>query len=324
MTNDGEQKKNDKDKTSEAHPESILLHHNFDAADVNDLIKAQDVATAKKDMAADAARSKEASLPMTTRPLSFRSRYQEQNTRQYDASEQTHAWLVSFTDVMALMLAFYVMIFSMNVPSSDGWTDVAGALQKEFNKYYGASNFRGLQDEISLRKREQKDALDLSYLKTVLLDFKMKNQSLKDTKLLTYDHYIVMQVPDEILFEKDSLQVNKANEQTALDLAEMLSRLRNKIEIQAYAAYSEQDNEDNRRASWELSLNRAAEVAAILKNVGYTKNVTIRGQAYSRDKNVESPPSNAPSERQRHQMLEIVIMAHGDDGDKVFAGSEAD
>lgn len=286
-------------------PESILSHRRFDQAPKVYEGTPQDVAG-----------EKHADIDVTTtQRVSHLSRRYRRRMGDMDAAGQTNAWLVSFTDVMALMLTFYVLLFSMQEPTQKEWSEVAVALQKEFNKYYGASHYRGLQDNISLEKASFKNALELSYITPILEDFVAQNQSLDDVTVLARARFVVLQVPLNHLFENDKNTLSEGGEKLVYDLSEMLSRIRNKIEIVAFAETDAVSQEDGMKSAWELSMNRAAEVAAILENVGYNKNVTIRGHVYGRaEDQAAGSVSGRPAQR-----IEIVVMNHGNDQDIVFA-----
>lgn len=287
-------------------PESILSHRRFDQKPKVYEGAPQDAA--EEDLAA-------LSDVTTTQRVSHLSRRYRRRMGDMDAAEQTNAWLVSFTDVMALMLTFYVLLFSMHEPTQKEWSEVAVALQKEFNKYYGASHYRGLQDSLSLEKTSFKNALELSYITPILEDFVAQNQSLDDVTVVARDKFVVLQVPLNHLFENNSNKLSEGGEKLVYDLSEMLSRIRNKIEIVAFAETDASPPEDGMKSAWELSMNRAAEVAAILENVGYNKNVTIRGHVYG---GAESQAAGSVSGRPA-QRIEIVVMNHGNDQDIVFA-----
>ena len=58
-------------------------------------------------------------------------------------------WLISFTDIFALLVTFFVMLFSMSTPKIDAWTNIVTALDAEFHTRYGAVAGPGLHSELS-------------------------------------------------------------------------------------------------------------------------------------------------------------------------------
>jgi hypothetical protein len=50
-----------------------------------------------------------------------------------DQVQPNYTWLVTFTDVMGLILTFFVMLFSMSSPETAKFSQVASVLQGELN-----------------------------------------------------------------------------------------------------------------------------------------------------------------------------------------------
>ena len=71
---------------------------------------------------------------------------------------------------------------------------------------------------------------------------------------------------------------------------------------------------DRFASNWELSLSRAANIAAVLENVGYDRPVTVRGYASARFDDIsETVPISERLDLSRR--VDIVIME--DDGRKM-------
>ena len=232
---------------------------------------------------------------------------------------QSQIWLVSFTDVMALMLTFFVLLFSMAEPSEKDWSEMTTALQKEFNKFYGAAHYRGLQDSISLDKIDLKEALDLNYVASLLSELISNNEDLEKITLTIQSEELVLTIPGELVFDRQTGGIELQGEGIMYDLGEILARLRNKIDVVAHINGNKTVYDDRFEDSWALSMYRSAEVAAILKNVGYNKNITVRGQVQGA---AVLPSDRSSLTRMRGgyvDSIDIVIMEHGDDGDTLFA-----
>ena len=104
-------------------------------------------------------------------PITKEATHLDKFTRSRVVEEEhrgSKAWLVSFTDVMALMLTFFVLLFGMSKPEDSQWSEVSTALQNEFNRFYGPKFNRGLQDTVNISKINFNAALDLNYLKSII------------------------------------------------------------------------------------------------------------------------------------------------------------
>jgi chemotaxis protein MotB len=78
-------------------------------------------------------------------------------------AQGSSAWLVSFTDVMALMLTFFVLLFAMSHPKEEEWDEFTDTVQENFNRFNGQVLNRGQQDAINIEKVNWSKALDLNY-----------------------------------------------------------------------------------------------------------------------------------------------------------------
>ena len=103
-----------------------------------------------------------------------------------------------------------------------------------------------------------------------------------------------------------------------------LSRIKNKIEIVGHAdprAFS--TDSGTYMSNWELSLARAANVAAILDSVGYEKNVTIRGDSSGRYEDLYGVADDA-TRLELSRRVDIIVLDHDGDKQKVFFDPASD
>ena len=79
--------------------------------------------------------------------------------------EVASMWLVTFTDMRALMLTFFVLLYAMSIPKEDEWSQLTGAVQRQFATFSSQAFYAGAQDTIEIEKLDYSRALDLGYLK---------------------------------------------------------------------------------------------------------------------------------------------------------------
>jgi chemotaxis protein MotB len=219
-------------------------------------------------------------------------------------------WLVTIGDIMALMLTFFVLLYAMSSPKEAEWTRMKGALQQELGQASTKkSGARGTQDAISIDKVDFSKALDLDYLALLL------RQSLKDEPLaanilvINEGDSLIVSMPESVLFEPGKADVLDGGHKTLFAMGEALSKMRNAIEIVGHA-----DPRPKGAApagfsnNWDLSLARAASVAAILKSTGYAKPMTLRGMSSARYD--ELPESLGEEKRlDLSRRVDIVILS---------------
>ncbi len=244
--------------------------------------------------------------------------------RRYDDNgpeEKGMIWLITFTDTMGLMLAFFVMMFSMSVPKQKDFSEVMAAMNSELNPFYGQAQNAGPEDGPDLDRIQYNTALDLSYLKALMRAVIEKEPVLKDNIALTQQgDSLYMSLPQALLFDTGQAALKDASARPLFTLGGTFSRMKNKIDLVGHAAPRTLiPGEDSvYKTNWELSLARAASVAAALDKVGYTDPVTIRGAGDGRYGDLDGiVDKNERLDLSRR--VDIVIMNHDGKSDRVFA-----
>lgn len=198
-----------------------------------------------------------------------------------DSGEGPSIWLISFTDVMALMLTFFVLLFAMSNPKEEDWEDFTSTLQNNFNRYYGQALNNGFQDTINIEKIDFNEALDLNYLRALITELIAKENSLKTVTLVSRPDHLIISLPEDMLFESAQAGVRPEAQKALFTLAGTLSRIQNRIEIVGHTDPRPVTGGDY-PSNWELSLARAVNIAAALENVGYGNDIIVRGRAAGR------------------------------------------
>ena len=222
-------------------------------------------------------------------------------------------WLLSFTDVMALMLTFFVLLFAMSHPKEDEWKEFTNTVQDNFNKFYGQTANRGMQDTVSIQKIDFSRALDLGYLKTLMETLLREQESLKNVVIYPQPGKLIISLPEDILFEPGSDVLGDNATKALFTLAESLGRIKNRVEIVGHTDPRPIETE-RFPSNWELSFSRAIRVGADLASYGYDKPMRIRAQAAGRYGDLaETLPEDQRLDLSRR--VDIVIME--DDGKRL-------
>jgi chemotaxis protein MotB len=225
-------------------------------------------------------------------------------------------WLISFTDVMALMLTFFVLLFAMSNPKQEDWEDFTRQIQENFNRFEGAEQSRGAEDAINIEKINFSQALNLNYLRVLMENLLEKEPALGRAKLIDHNDSLIISLPQDILFEAGQADVKPQANKALYTLAGTLRRIKNRVEITGHTdprPITGGSFENN----WHLSLKRATNIAAVLNNVGYDRAITVRGQASGRFDDI--PDTIPESERlDLSRRVDIVVMEDDGKTSKLF------
>lgn len=221
-------------------------------------------------------------------------------------------WLVTFTDIMALMLTFFVLLYSMSVPTVEDWEDLTVSLNRQFKKDFSPEWYEAPQDSISIDRLDFSQAQNLNYLSSVLTDVVKSNEILKNVVLIPQKDHLVLSLPQDLLFAAGQADVSTKGKQALFTLGGLLSRIRNRIEVVGHAD-PRNPSRGSFSSNWELSLARATNVSLILRNVGYRRAITVRGMSSVRFD--ELPQELTEAERLDYaRRVDILLMQ--DDGSK--------
>ncbi len=219
-------------------------------------------------------------------------------------------WLISFTDVMALMLTFFVLLFAMSNPKQEEWEDFTRQIQENFNRFEGAIENRGAEDAINIEKINFSQALNLNYLRVLIENLIKEQPALRGALLIDHNDSLIISLPQNILFEAGQADVKSDANKALYTMATTLRRIQNRVEVVGHTD-PRPISGGSYTSNWQLSLKRATNVAAVLNNVGYDRPITVRGQASGRFDDI--PQAIPESERlDLSRRVDIVVME--DDG----------
>lgn len=191
-----------------------------------------------------------------------------------------NAWMVTFADLTALMLTFFVLLFSMSKVETSHWEAIVDSLKHELNpSKSGQADSVGERHEAT--RIDLPQSTDLDYLNTLILG-KFRDHPLLSRAILTrLDDGLVISLPGDALFETGSATLSEAAGGAAGLLVEVLGLVGNRIDIHGHTDPTP-INGGEFVSNWELSVGRALSVAGMLVAVGLEKDIAAFGFADSR------------------------------------------
>lgn len=228
---------------------------------------------------------------------------------QIDPEEEDQSvplWLITFTDIMALMLTFFVLLYSMSIPEIDKWDAMSQAVNKGLGKVYTMDRLAGSSTEISIEKISTKRALDLSYLANIIDKNILSTEGMENAILLQSAENLILSLPADLVFESGGSEVSIQGKRAIFQLGAILNKIRNRIEVIGHA--DPRPVRGNRYASnWELSLARATSIAGLLSETGYERAITIRGLSSARYDEIEGDGA-VEFKQNAARRVDIIIM----------------
>ncbi|MEI6558490.1 MAG: flagellar motor protein MotB [Rhodospirillaceae bacterium] len=177
-------------------------------------------------------------------------------------------WLISFTDLMCLMLAFFVLAFSMSEPVRERWQALASS--------FSARQIEGRTGAVfNVSMLNPRSPINLDYLATLLGVQFARDPDLGAVEASRQDDRVVIGLPDSLLFEPGQAAFSERGRQALFLLGGVLGHISNRIEVLGHAEV-EAVPAEGERDSWELSLSRAVAVGTALHQAGYQRRLAVR------------------------------------------------
>lgn len=207
-----------------------------------------------------------------------------------------NAWMVTFTDLIALMLTFFVLLFSMSSLEQQKWRELVGALSEELNTMTPSDAPRPTVVLQVKRERDPVPGADLDYLEQVLLEQLAAEPALDSVALRRGRRGVVLSLPAARVFDGGGAAVTDAVGRMAYPLARLLQNLGNNVEITVVSGEAQRETDPDSR--WRLALARAKSVSDLLVGAGYDGPLVVRAAV------AEHPDRAGDLPRQR---LEITV-----------------
>ncbi len=191
----------------------------------------------------------------------------------------TRVWLITFTDLVALMFAFFVMLFAMSSVKVNDWQSVIDSLSQTLRPSEDKT-LPAATSAFNIGTIFRKNAINLDYLASVLMEAVESHPLLSTGRLMRLEDRLVIALPGNLIFEPGGALMTERGRQALFVLGGVLRNIGNKIGVNGHSGPSRTGGDYT--SNWELSTARAAVVANALRQSGYTDDITAFGYADGR------------------------------------------
>ena len=139
-------------------------------------------------------------------------------------------WLISFTDVIALMLTFFVLLFSMSVPIEDKWQSKIGITASNIAEFTGPTGMAGAEEGTNINRERYHRAENLDYLLTILQEILQQYEDTDGINVRRLPDDLLLSVTKDISFNSDGT-LSPQTQVILRRLAEALNRVNNQIVV---------------------------------------------------------------------------------------------
>lgn len=193
-------------------------------------------------------------------------------------------WLVGLTDLVTLLLAFFILLFSTTVPIHKSWDLASQSLRDRFGSERGANESIIAERETAAKtwqSLEQHPGLELEYLNSIVRSYLKSEHTLKAVRVWEDQDSVILSFGSDLAFELGQETLSSNGENVLKALVPFLSKLPNSLEVTGHTDSTPVSGTGRYHSNWHLSLARANSAALALQNMGYDNPIVIRGRATS-------------------------------------------
>lgn len=214
------------------------------------------------------------------------------------------AWLVTFADLVALLITFFVMMFATQKVDIGKWESLVDTLSYRLNPNQTILISRPSADRNAERLSRDR-AINLDYLETVVRDKAKVQPELAGLDFYRREDRLVVTLPAELLFEPGKAEAVPAARRILFVLAGVLGTIGNRIDVVGHADPTPLGN-SHFISNWQLSIARAVAVANELRRAGYHRELSPSGFG---DTDFRELPADLPQNRKKiaARRVDLVI-----------------
>ncbi len=212
--------------------------------------------------------------------------------------------MVTFTDLVSLMLTFFVLLFSMSNVKVSEWKNIIDSLSRTLAPT-PEKTVKAQTATFNIGTIFRKTAVNLDYLASVTREGIADVEILSGAQVIRLEDRLVITLPGDLLFESGRAAMTERAQEAMFVIGGMLRNIGNEIGINGHTDRTPPSG-DAYASNWELSTARAATVANALRAAGYPDEIIAFGYADSRYG--ELPDISDEDRNTLARRVDIVIM----------------
>ena len=222
------------------------------------------------------------------------------------------AWLLTFADLVSLLITFFVLLFSMKTVDESQWDVLKGTMMGVFAQETSEMVVHP-EDFDTTEVIPEFPAESLLYLQTVLQVEFGRDATLSQMRT-RYDQrrdVLFVTLPAAALFDSGTPNMTREGRIAVAKLADKLRHLDNRIQISAHTAPGRLRDPEI-PTNWELTMQQAVAVAQVMHGRGLDERIPAVGYGDSRFDGSTAQLSLAERYRQARRVeIEIYGDSHG-------------
>lgn len=233
--------------------------------------------------------------------------------------ENLERWLITYADLITLLLAFFIMLYSFSKQDTQKYEEVIGYLKAVFQGGTGilgrgTPGGAGVIDtpvktmELPIERFDTSRAMDLEIKKKIedeINTIQTKADPNKQIFVVSDEGSITVRVTDRAFFDPGKADLKAEARQTLDKLVPIIKNTPNHVRVEGHT-----DNvpihTGEFKSNWELSVRRATEVVRYIIEHHAFPPQRISASGYAEYRPIV--PNDSPENKSRNRRTEIIIV----------------
>ena len=224
-----------------------------------------------------------------------------------DNDDGSPAWMTTFSDMMTLLLVFFVMMYSMSTLDTDRFMGFIASFQNQLGVLDGGRTVS--EEELIDRGSRGEDfnvaQQNISVVQQQLGEFIEEEGLEGNVEMRETDRGLVISVTGQLLFDIGRAEILPEGEELLNEVITNVEEIPNEIMVEGHTDDWPISTEEF-PSNWELSTARATNVVRYLINNTDLNPARFSAAGYSEYRPVA--PNDTAEDRARNRRVEIVVL----------------
>ena len=239
---------------------------------------------------------------------------EEEDEEEHECPEGSPAWVMTFADLVTLLMVFFILLFAMGSIEEEKWRQIKSSMRDALGQEAipEAGTREGLDvikekvlDESTIHAVDEVGAMvakEVEEIASEVEEFVFKNKLAGKVDVSSDERGAIITLSDTVMFPPGKSRMTYTGDEIIKQVFDILQQFSYQVKIEGHT-----DNAPIRTerfpSNWELSASRAAEVARKLVKAGFNPTqLSIEAFAQYRPK----VPNDSRQGRATNRRIEIV------------------
>lgn len=242
------------------------------------------------------------------------------NKKHHEEEHIDETWLIPYSDLLTLLLALFIVLFSMSNIDAEKYKQMSEVFHSEFSGGTGIMEYpsplpQEQQQSLNREDWNNRPNIDPAVEKEELQDLQEKMNNYIDSKNLNSvlktiltDEGLMLTILDDILFDSGSAEIQKEDYQLTKEISELLVMESPREVVVSGHTDNVPINNSEFASNWELSVMRAVNFMKILLENEELDPIRFSAKGYGEFKPISS--NETREGRKLNRRVEILIKAN--------------